>query len=281
MIRFISSGKGLILLMLLITLSGLFMYFHRAGDQHFQGGPGRSPGAAEDHYPQYLLPEGRIPAVNESEGEQAGDKVAYLTFDDGPSENTEAVLDILKEYDIKATFFVNGREGPFAVRMYRRMVEEGHAIGNHTYSHNYRQIYRSVDSFFADLEKLENYLFEVAEVRPKIIRFPGGSTNTVSRSVAGKDIMHDLMQLVQDKGYIYVDWNVCAFDGYRPAPGPSTIMLNVLGQSENRRVSVILLHDSEISPTTPEALPGMIEGLHQMGFRFKVITPEAGIIKFW
>lgn len=222
------------------------------------------------------------PVAEENADENNGqeERIAYLTFDDGPSENTLKVLDVLREYEVKGTFFVNGKDTPFARHVYKRIVKEGHALGNHTYSHTYRQIYKSVDSFFEDMLKLEELLYEVTEVRPRIMRFPGGSTNTVSRSVSGRDIMPELMREVTDAGYIYFDWTVCAFDAYKPPPAGSTIAANVLQQSGDKDIACVLLHDSDFNHTTPEALPRIIEGLREMGFRFDVITADMEPVQF-
>lgn len=222
--------------------------------------------------------EDEEPAGDDNKGEE---RIAYLTFDDGPSENTVKVLDVLKEYEVKGTFFVNGKDTPFARYVYKRIVKEGHALGNHTYSHTYRQIYKSVDSFFADMLKLEELLDEVAGVRPRIMRFPGGSTNTISRSVSGRDIMKELIQAVTEAGYMYTDWNVCAFDAYKPPPSEATIAANVLHQSKDKDVVCVLFHDSDFNHTTPGALPQIIEGLREMGFLFEVITPDTEPIWFY
>lgn len=212
----------------------------------------------------------------------ADERVAYLTFDDGPSENTPVVLDILEEYEAVATFFVNGVDIPFGHKMYRRMVKEGHALGNHTYSHKYSQIYQSTESFFEDLLQLELLLKKVIGKTPRVMRFPGGSTNTVSRSVSGYNIMEELIVKVEKAGYIYHDWNVCAFDSDFPPPNEATITQNVLQQARFREGDiVVLLHDGMMNKTTPGALPKIIEGLREMGFHFEVITPEVERVQFY
>ena len=114
----------------------------------------------------------------------------YLTFDDGPSANTDQILDILDEYGVKATFFVVGKEG--YNDQYRRIVEEGHTLGMHSYSHVYRDIYESVEAYGQDLEKLHTYLYELTGVDSRIVRLPGGSSNTVS-----KDKIQDIIAYLQ------------------------------------------------------------------------------------
>ena len=123
----------------------------------------------------------------------------YLTFDDGPSANTDQILDILDEYGVKATFFVVGKEG--YNDQYRRIVEEGHTLGMHSYSHVYRDIYESVEAYGQDLEKLHTYLYELTGVDSRIVRLPGGSSNTVS-----KDKIQDIIAYLGQQGMTYYDW---------------------------------------------------------------------------
>lgn len=120
----------------------------------------------------------------DSDTKEQAQKIAYLTFDDGPSEQTIIVLDILKEENIHATFFLIGEEiTPEREAIVKRMVEEGHTIGLHTYCHDYDVIYRSVDDFLADYEKLYKRLYEVTGLKPSIFRFPGGSTNRYGKTM--------------------------------------------------------------------------------------------------
>ena len=104
-------------------------------------------------------------------------KKVYLTFDDGPSDHTAQILDILKKHKVKATFFVVGKETEHAKKMYQRIVLEGHTLAMHSYSHNYDQIYANVGAFSKDLMKLQKYLYDLTDVKPYIYRFPGGSSN--------------------------------------------------------------------------------------------------------
>lgn len=118
-------------------------------------------------------------------GDTAGDTQTrqlkvYLTFDDGPSENTDAILDILAEYNVKATFFAIGQEGEENMTMYQRIVSEGHTLGMHSYSHSYSTVYKSLDDFKSDFYKIQNYIEGVTGVKPVYYRFPGGSNNLVS-----------------------------------------------------------------------------------------------------
>lgn len=112
---------------------------------------------------------------------KGSERQVYLTFDDGPSSNTDQILDILKEYDVKATFFVVGKTDERSVKAYQRIVDEGHTLAMHSYSHKYDEIYESKEAFAKDLNSLQEYLYETTGVWPRIYRFPGGSSNTVSK----------------------------------------------------------------------------------------------------
>lgn len=137
--------------------------------------------------------------------EQSDEKVVYLTLDDGPSKNTQAVLDILDKYNAKATFFVTGAM-PEYKDMIKKAYDKGHTIGMHTYSHDYAKVYASVDAYFQDLDQIGQLVKEEIGYVPCFIRFPGGSSNTISASYT-KGIMTTLTQEVQARGYQYYDWN--------------------------------------------------------------------------
>lgn len=198
-------------------------------------------------------------------------KIAYLTFDDGPSLNTARNLDTLKRYGVHATFFVNGHTGTFSEQMYRRIVNEGHVLGNHTYSHDYQSIYKSVATFQQDVDKLQSYIGEITGVKPKIVRFPGGSNNTVSYSAGGKGITLEIAKDLRAKGYQYFDWNVDSADASAITQSKNIILNNVLNQSKGRSKVIVLMHDSEPKTTTADALPQMIEGLKAQGFEFRTL----------
>jgi len=202
-------------------------------------------------------------------------KVIYLTFDDGPSKNTAIILDTLQKYGVKATFFVNGRDNEFARGMYRRIVGEGHVIGNHTYSHNYSYVYASIDNYVADTEKLTDLLVAVTGVRPELIRFPGGSNNQVSWRYGGKQLMPELVREMTARGYSYFDWNAGGMDAGKKPVSRAEIVKTVLRQISHRHETIILLHDSAIQTTTAAALPEIIETLLAEGYVFRVLTRDA------
>ena len=162
----------------------------------------------------------------------------FLTFDDGPSDSTTGrLLDILKKYNVKATFFVTGRGSD---ELIKREYNEGHSIGLHTYSHSYKTVYASEEAFFDDLGKVDQRVYNAIGVHSKITRFPGGASNTVSKFNPG--IMTRLSKQLVAKGYKYWDWNVTSGDA-GDTTNPDKIVENVKeGCSKDKR-NIILLHD--------------------------------------
>lgn len=183
----------------------------------------------------------------------------YLTFDDGPSSNTADILDILAAYDVKATFFVTGKEGEWAEAAYQRIVEEGHTLGMHSYTHKYDEIYASVDAFSTDFYKLQNYLFDVTGVRSEYYRFPGGSSNRVS------DVsVRELIAFLNEEGIVYFDWNVSSQDATGTQYTAEELVANCMAGIEKHETVIILLHDAAGKGTTVEALPMLIEKIQAM-----------------
>ena len=178
----------------------------------------------------------------------------YLTFDDGPSIYTNKILDILKEYDIKATFFVTGKDEPEYTELYQRIVEEGHTLGMHSYSHNYSELYASTESFINDFEKLQNYLYEITGVESKVYRFPGGSN-----SASGLGDIQGMIDYLDEQGVAYFDWNVTSKDSTTPMLSAEQIVDNCTQNIDYYNNAFILLHDSKERSSTVEALPQIIE----------------------
>lgn len=197
--------------------------------------------------------------------EQSDEKVVYLTLDDGPSQNTQKVLDILDKYNAKATFFVTG-----AMPEYKDMIkvayDKGHTIGMHTYSHDYAKVYASVDSYFQDLDQVAQIVKEEIGYVPCFIRFPGGSSNTISASYT-RGIMSTLTKEVQARGYQYYDWNGSSGDG----AVRTTEQLVAQATSFHDNNIVLLSHDSAAKDTTVEALPQIIEYYQSQGYVFKAL----------
>lgn len=180
----------------------------------------------------------------------------YLTFDDGPSANTEKILDILDSYGVKATFFVVGKEDDTSKEALAQIVERGHSLGMHSYSHKYAEIYRSVDNFAADFEKLRDYLEEVTGVRSTLYRFPGGSSNKVTR----RDI-HEFIDYLESQGVSYYDWNISSGDASRRQLTADELLKNATEGIGKYDTAVILMHDAVGKPSTVEALPAIIENV--------------------
>lgn len=210
--------------------------------------------------------------VKEKERAAGGGPTAYLTMDDGPSKITVQILEILADYGISATFFVIGFNQSGDEHIYRCIVDEGHALGNHTYTHNLNTIYRSVEAFLEDLLRLEEHIHAQAGVRPDIIRFPGGSSN----GVAEHGILRELINIVQEQGYDYFDWNVDTGDANSFLPA-GQLVGNVLTQVDRLQGgdAVILLHDGYVNHNTAEALPQIIEALQERGYHFAPLKKGA------
>jgi len=213
----------------------------------------------------------------------ANAKIAYLTFDDGPSINTLEILKILKQYDIKATFFVNAH--PDLSPLYKQISDDGHALANHTYSHQYKDIYVSADNFKKDVKKLDAYLTEITGKEPNyILRYPGGSNNTIGREYGGMDIMNTVIKEMNKEGYKYFDWNVDSSDASTFRQDKDIIVQAVLTQSSDHKHAIILMHDLDPKTTTVQALPEIIEGLKNQGFIFDVLSknvyaPQFKVVK--
>ncbi len=181
-----------------------------------------------------------------------GIRRVYLTFDDGPSTNTDRILDILAQYGVKATFFVVGKEG--YTDQYRRIVEDGHTLAMHSYSHRYNEVYASLDAYKADLTKLHDYLYELTGEDCRFVRFPGGSSNTVS-----KVSMWDLIDYLESEDMVYFDWNVSSGDSTGGKKSVDQLTNNVLENIGKYNNAVVLFHDAAGKTTTVDALAGIIE----------------------
>ena len=195
-------------------------------------------------------------------------KTIFLTFDDGPSQRTAEVLDILKANDIKATFFVTGCGGELGKKMMKRIVDEGHTLAIHTYTHEFKSIYKTVESYLDDFNKIYTLIYETTGVKPTLFRFPGGSKNSFNK--------HNYREIIAEmtrRGFDYFDWNLSVGDAVSRTPTPAEkCVSNVLSNSSKCAHGVVLMHDATPKRTTVEALPKLIEGLRQQGFRFDKLT---------
>lgn len=205
-------------------------------------------------------------------------KTAYLTFDDGPSCVTPEILDMLKELNIKATFFVIGRTGESDIAALKRIQAEGHSIGAHSYSHDYRKIYKSVEDYLDDFNEIEEWIFEITGEHTQIFRFPGGSNN----STAKKSTLLGIAAEMTRRGYTYYDWNVIAHDDRKAAYSPEILFDNVVKSAKGKlkRDLVLLFHDNATRKTTPQVLPQVVSYFQEQGYQFDKITPETVPIQF-
>lgn len=193
-------------------------------------------------------------------------KVAFLTFDDGPSKNTRQVLDILKENEIHATFFVIGSEiTPEREELLREMVEEGHSIGIHTYSHKKNEIYRSLESCLEDLQMAADRVCEVTGQCPRIMRFPYGSNNPYMKSFE-----KEVKEKVQEEGLVYYDWNVSGEDAVGN-PTSYSILQHIKEDLTRYNEPVILLHDGVSNKLTADTLSDIIAYIKEQGYEFDVL----------
>jgi peptidoglycan/xylan/chitin deacetylase (PgdA/CDA1 family) len=193
---------------------------------------------------------------------------AFLTFDDGPSENTDNLLNILKDYDVKATFFLNSGTSESDKATMKRIADEGHTIGVHSVSHNYTEIYASVESYLADFYQTYQNIYEATGVRPTVFRFPGGSINNYNRLV-----YQQIIAEMTRRGFVYYDWNVAGDDTSNTATWTS-IYNNITVASKNYLGSqiIILLHDTKSKTIT--VVEDVIVALRDMGYTFSEIKPD-------
>ena len=201
------------------------------------------------------------------------EKWVCLTFDDGPSKTTPDVLAALNAAGVKATFFVvaTGYNEKY-LPLIAEAAAAGHQIAFHSASHEYSDIYQSPDAYWKDIgllkERLSSYL---SADGLRYLRFPGGSTNTVSRRYGGRGLMQQLKEEVTAKGYAYVDWNVCAEDAVGGKPSAGTIFRNIVRETGEQTQCIVLMHDSATTRTTAEALPDIIQWYKDNGFAFLTV----------
>lgn len=188
-------------------------------------------------------------------------KKVYLTFDDGPSRETEKILDVLKEKDVKATFFVIGRDDQFSKKIYKRIVEEGHTLGMHSYSHILTEIYASMDAFQKDFNKLYKLLLGTTGVQPEYYRFPGGSKNTVNQLPVDQ-----YKTFLADQGVSYQDWNVIAANSTTDQVSRKEMVKSILDGVSQYATSIVLLYDSADKKMTAKSLGTIIDRLREGGY---------------
>ena len=241
--------------------------------------PSTAPGGAEPpaaEVPAYteLYPE--LYADDSLRGTVDVDNAVYLTFDDGPSARTDEILEILDKYGVKATFFVVGANEEGDLERMQKIVASGHTLAIHSYSHDYKKIYASVEAYLEDFNQMFCQIYEATGVKPQIFRFPGGSVNSYNVG-----IHQQLIAEMTRRGFVYFDWNVANGDAVFSKIQPSsTLTANALKGVGTARRAIILMHDSSAKTTTVEALPAIIEGYLEAGYSFAALTPSTRSVTF-
>ena len=194
---------------------------------------------------------------------ESNEKTAYLTFDDGPSPLTLKILDLLDEYNIKATFFVTYKDDDSSISIYKEIVNRGHKIGIHTSSHVYDEIYSSIDAYLDDFYKIFTHIYDITGVKPDIFRFPGGSINPYNVTIH-KEIIAEMLR----RGFTYYDWNVDSGDGFVDSTKTS-IIESVKNRSKNFNRIIVLMYDSDYKQNTYQALPTIIDYLNENNYNIE------------
>ena len=202
------------------------------------------------------------------------EKWVCLTFDDGPSKTTPDVLAALNTAGVHGTFFVVATDyNEKYLPLLTEAAAAGHQIALHSASHEYSDIYQSSDAYWEDIALLKERIAPYVDVESiRYLRFPGGSTNTVSRRYGGKGLMKQLKAEVEQKGLQWVDWNVCAEDAVGGHPSADTIYRNVVRETGQQTNCIVLMHDSSSTRTTAEALPDIIQWYADNGYTFLTVA---------
>ena len=195
-------------------------------------------------------------------------KTIYLTFDDGPSDNTLSILSILEKYNIKATFFMSGSTSEKGKRIMKQVADQGHSIGIHSITHDYSTIYASVDNYLADFNNTYTNIYEATGIKPDIVRFPGGSINNYNRLN-----YQQIISEVTRRGFVYYDWDVSGEDASANANWTS-IFRNIDNGIKGKDRAVILLHDGSSMKSTVLVLEDLILELQKDGYTFDKITND-------
>lgn len=215
--------------------------------------------------------------AKEKQEEENAKGVIYLTFDDGPSsDTTPKILDILEEKDVKATFFVvhyNEKNQ----ELLKEEAKRKHTIALHGYTHNYSEVYQSVDACMENFRKIQEQVYQTTGLKSNIIRFPGGSSNTISKKYC-EGVMTELSQRVLDEGYHYFDWNVDCDDAGH-AKTSDDVFHNVISGIKENRNNVVLMHDFSKNEKTVNALANIIDYGRENGFIFRKITEETPMVR--
>lgn len=216
----------------------------------------------------------KLPILNNGNG-----KKVYLTFDDGPSVNTNTIINILNKYNAKATFFVLGGNLQYRINEILNMKLYGHTIGMHGISHDYYEIYSSIENFYKDLYKCFENLNTLFGISTKYYRFPGGSANSISIGIS-PGIMSVLTKQITNDGFVYFDWNVSTGDSAATVPDTFTIAERIINGINKQDAPIVLMHDSKRNTTTIEALEYILSEGTKKGYQFVAIDDTTPIYHF-
>ncbi|MBU5331556.1 polysaccharide deacetylase [Anaerocolumna aminovalerica] len=201
-------------------------------------------------------------------------KTVYLTFDDGPSKYTSDILDMLDTYNVKATFFVIGKTDKHSKEMYKRIIDDGHSLGIHSYSHVYDKVYNSLEDFEKDFTKLSDLLYDTTGYIPSLYRFPGGSGNSVS-----KVDIHELIRFLKEKSVVYFDWNVVNGDATGIDYSPEELYSNVMEGIKIHNTSIVLMHDTDTKENTIKSLESILKTLTEQDVNILPLTDDVTPIR--
>jgi len=222
----------------------------------------------QEMFPDFYAPE--------YVGTETGNgKTAFLTFDDGPSDRTDEILDVLKATETKATFFVVGNTEEDALNRMKRIAEEGHTLGMHSYSHDYKDIYSSVEAYLEDMYRLFALIQETTGQTPTVFRMPGGSLNAYNY-----DIYQELLAEMLRRGFLPCDWNLSAGDVEGVLLTEEEIVSNVISGASLMERCFVLMHDDDDNAATVEALEQIIQELNQQGFALEALKPDTTPVLF-
>jgi len=202
-------------------------------------------------------------------------KTVYLTFDDGPSERTDEILKILERQDVKATFFVVGKSDEASKRRMKAIVESGHALAMHSYSHNYKKIYASVEAYLDDMYQIFCLIRDTTGETPTMFRFPGGSINAYNYNIY-QEIIAEMLR----RGFVPYDWNASSGDAAQKAAAASTITNNIVSGAKRTHRGIVLMHDAQPKRETVKGLESAIIQLKEAGYAFDKLSPEIQPVLF-
>lgn len=233
-------------------------------------GTGAESGSTDSQNPSYqqLYPDFYAPQAYGAN--KVRDKVIHLTFDDGPSDRTDEILDALKKENVKATFFVLHSSHTAAPDRLRRIVNEGHTLAFHTYSHQYKTIYASVEAYLEDAYKIFSEIKSATGMTPTLFRCPGGSRNSHNKETADA-----ILAEMKRRGFVCHDWNMSVEDsGVNVNASADELVTFLMGQVGSKTRGVVLMHDAKSRTETAKAVPSLIAQLRAKGFTFDKLTPE-------